>query len=222
MMEFLQATRDRIHHWPHETRTVLALMVMGVVVVAFFFTWIGGISSRLIAIGGPGSPSQSQLALGDRPAGSASSEASSPDAIRGWAAAGARPALSSDAGSSASATADAGTATSAGANASGETSGEAPVAIAPTPAEGVADTFSGLKQFFAQSPDSVSGFGFTSDWNWEAQFRDIIPSLKRLSGRIFTGARDAFFKYGEFLFGKLSRIVAVPIPPGDTAVKNPN
>lgn len=49
-MDFLKNMRDMIHSFSHETRMALAMAIMGVSVLSFFYVWDAVIPSRLISL----------------------------------------------------------------------------------------------------------------------------------------------------------------------------
>lgn len=49
-MDFLKNMRDVIHSFNHETRMALAMAIMGVAVLSFFYVWDAVIPSRLISL----------------------------------------------------------------------------------------------------------------------------------------------------------------------------
>ncbi len=51
MTEFLVKIRDVMHGWSEETRKFLAMVSMGIGLLVFFSLWISSVSSRLVAIG---------------------------------------------------------------------------------------------------------------------------------------------------------------------------
>lgn len=50
MIKTFRSLRDTIHAYEHDTRMILAITTMGVVVVAFFFIWASALPNRLIVL----------------------------------------------------------------------------------------------------------------------------------------------------------------------------
>lgn len=191
-MDFFSKIRDTVHGWPEETRKFLAMTVMGVALVAFFVIWVSSASSHLIAIGLP------------PVAPSANTPPSSPTAF-----------LPQDAGTEDGSTLGqqdgqiqpqdqavslgqtqpqgqppvAGPSVSSGQYPSFLPQAEQEQAVqeqAPTPAQGMAETFSGLKRLFATTDDHAS----VGTWVQQA-LDELSGAIRRTAAYVLKLVRNA-------------------------------
>jgi|GEM_PF-2270235 hypothetical protein len=189
-MDFLIKMRDTVRGWSEEARVFLAFAIMGVALISFFSLWVTGASSRLVAVkSGDSSGSASAL---PSPVAFAP-----PDAGAGLGAGGAgvtdvappykynipaplSPARATDGGM--------GPALPSAAD------------LPPTPVQGVAETFGGLRQLFSTGDtDRASGAAVSiadrlyavRAWLWDlalALFDVVQNFLVWLGGWLYTRA----------------------------------
>lgn len=183
-MEFLQTIKNVIHGWSEETRKFLAMVSMGIGLLVFFSLWISSVSSRLVAIGPSAAPAPTAEAL------------SAPTAFAP---------LQDNAGLENPVGIQPGTSLPAPI---AENPAQPPFAPlppvpeqAPTPIQGVAETFGGLNQLFSRTTDQpsdtivgkLSGVGA---WLW-----GIVLN-------IFSWAQNSLLWLGGWLYHRASTLIA--------------
>ena len=180
LMEIFLKIRNAVHGWSEETRKFLAMLTMGIGLLVFFSLWISSVSSRLVAIG-PSAP----------PAGlTAQGVPSSPtaflpfDDVGGNNPVGAPP-----------------TAPPSGFTQNNVGGSVVAQEQAPTPIQGVAETFAGLNQLFSRTADQPSD-------TIEGKLRSIGARLWGIVLNIFSWAQDFLLWFGGWLYAKVSTIIA--------------
>lgn len=191
VMDFLRTIRDTVHGWPEETRKFLAMTVMGAALIAFFVIWGPNVSSHLVAIGLPPVapvadnntrfPSPTALLPQDSGMEGGSAFGRDQTAALDETQPQDQPSLSQPL-------------------ASGQNPFPPPQAMqeqiqpeqAPTPVQGMAETFSGLNRLFAKA-DNQASVG-----TWAQQTLDeLSEAIRRAAAYVLRMARNAM---QDFLF----------------------
>ncbi|MFY9463330.1 MAG: hypothetical protein WAP52_04060 [Candidatus Sungiibacteriota bacterium] len=191
-MDFLLKIRDAVHGWSEETRKFLAMVTMGIGLLAFFSLWVSSVSSRLVAIGPSapaapttGTPAAAALAVPIAFAPSRDNFGSEDTADLPPSAPPAEQIVQNPAGQPYA-----------------PILAQEPIAapLAPTPLQGVAETFAGLDQLFSRAADQPFD-------TIEGKLRGIGAWLWSVALNLFAWAQNFLQWFGGWLYSKVSMII---------------
>ncbi len=188
-MEFLQTIRNAIHGWSEETRKFFAMLTMGIGLLVFFSLWISSVSSRLVAIGpsvsGPSAPQAPTPESLPTPTAFLPSQdnlgAETPPDIQPYAPlapVAQNPAQSPSASPLQPAS-----------------------ERAPTPIQGVAETFGGLNQLFSRATEQPSDMIV-------GRLRSVGAWLWGIALNLFSRAQNFLLWIGGWVYQRISTLIA--------------
>lgn len=183
-MDFLIKVRDTIHGWSEETRKFLAMTVMAVALVTFFIIWGSNVSSHLVAISLPPVAQNTQI---PSPTASLPQDVGLEDTDTFGQGAELQPSSLNQIGSQGQMGVSAPAASGQAAMPLPEARQEEIVQEqAPTPVQGMAETFSGLKRLFTTADTHSS----VATW-MQQKFGDLGGLMWRAAAYLLTVARNA-------------------------------
>ena len=173
-MEFFLKIKNMVHGWSEETRKFLAMATMGIGILVFFSVWISSVSSGLVAIAPPAllAPTVS-TPVAEVPPSSYPTAFLPPTPLD----------VSGDAPTLAAVVAT-----------------DAGVVSAPTPIQGVAETFGGVRQLFrtTDSSDTIEGRARAAGaWLWH------------IGANIILWAQNFLVWLASALYQRVSTLIAV-------------
>lgn len=188
-MNFLQTIKNTIHGWSEETRKFLALATMGIGILVFFSVWISSVSSGLVAIGPLAPTASAPVAVAFLPP---SDTSGATNFVEGEFGAVSAPVL-----------ADQNMPQIPVAPIAQNPLLAAPSVVeqnqAPTPMQGVAETFGGIRQLFrtTESSDTIEGrLRVAGSWVWNA------------SMSIISWVQNFLLWFGGTLYQRVSTLIA--------------
>lgn len=204
-MEFFLKIKNTVHGWSEETRKFLAMAIMGIGIIVFFSVWISSVSNGLVAIGPPplSAPAAPAPVAEARPL---SYPPSYPAAFLPPSSGSDETAGAVDAGAgSAPLFADQNVPSVPPAPSESASPDILPATAgqdqAPTPIQGVAETFGGVRQLF-RTTDS-------SDTNTiESRARAAGSWLWGIGVKIILWAQNFLMWFGGALYQRVSTLIA--------------
>ena len=201
-MDFLIKIRDTVHGWSEETRKFLAMATMGIGILVFFSVWISSLSSGLVAIA-PSAPTVSAPVAEVFPPPNPVAFLPPSDTSGGESLAGntvpvpadMAPALLSDQNIPQIPVVPPAPITQ-NALPSAE---PIPTEQVPTPMQGVAETFGGIRQLFrtTESSDTIEGrLRVAGSWVWNTGMN------------IISWAQNFLLWFGGVLYQRISTLIA--------------